>query len=136
MKDPVCLFTIDKSCNCINLIQSFCLLILCVIGWANNLVAGPMEGAKGFNFFICSLELTESGLGIQVVPAHCFARLCLLDSCSNLKHARSIHPPTIPLFHSFIILSICLSIHRSVHPPPPPPPPPTHPSILVKIVVY
>jgi hypothetical protein len=33
------------------------------IGWANALGAGSMEGAKGFMFFICDIELTESGLG-------------------------------------------------------------------------
>jgi insulysin len=32
-------------------------------GWANSLGAGPMDGAKGFMFFICNIELTESGLG-------------------------------------------------------------------------
>ncbi|CAB3989452.1 insulin-degrading enzyme isoform X1 [Paramuricea clavata] len=31
-------------------------------GWANALGAGAMEGAKGFMFFICDIELTESGL--------------------------------------------------------------------------
>lgn len=31
-------------------------------GWVNNLSAGAMEGAKGFTFFICDMEVTESGL--------------------------------------------------------------------------
>ncbi|XP_028391087.1 insulin-degrading enzyme-like [Dendronephthya gigantea] len=31
-------------------------------GWGNTLGAGTMEGAKGFMFFICNIELTESGL--------------------------------------------------------------------------
>ena len=31
-------------------------------GWVNALVAGEVEGAKGFMFFICNMELTTEGL--------------------------------------------------------------------------
>ena len=30
----------------------------------NNLLAGGMEGAKGFMFFICNMELTTEGQGL------------------------------------------------------------------------
>lgn len=39
------------------------LSILLISGWVNALVAGPLEGAKGFMFFLCNMELTTEGQG-------------------------------------------------------------------------
>lgn len=32
-------------------------------GWCNDLLAGPSMGAKGFMFFIVTVDLTENGEG-------------------------------------------------------------------------
>lgn len=37
---------------------------MCVfVGWVNNLVGGEKEAAKGFGFFMVSVDLTEDGIG-------------------------------------------------------------------------
>lgn len=57
-------------------INEFQLMFLFSTGWVNELMAGASAGAKGFMFFICNMELTNEGQGMNEKhsgqPSLCF----------------------------------------------------------------
>ena len=58
------------------------LIIFLHAGWVNTLAAENIDGAKGFMFFVCVMDITEKGLGTNIINEHAHRK----EFFSHSKH--------------------------------------------------